>query len=134
MKKAIAYKQIILTVHNEVGALAEISKILSKAGINLLAICGYAVDNKGIIMFVSQDHDKAKKLLKTKNYDVREEDVVLLTVDNKTGALQSIVERIAQGGIDLTLIYGSAEKKGKTSSIVLVAEDNDMVLQMINLM
>ncbi|MBL7196502.1 MAG: hypothetical protein ISS47_00230 [Candidatus Omnitrophica bacterium] len=128
MTNAVLGKQLIITVNNRVGTLAEVSGVVSSSDINLIAVCAYAVDNKGVIMFVSEDNNKAKKLLKAKNYDVREEEVILFTVDNKPGALQSITQRIANAEIDLTLIYGSVEQKGKTSRIVLISEDNKAVL------
>jgi hypothetical protein len=133
MGKVVLDKQLLITVDNKVGTLAEISKVISSSGINLIAVCAYAVDNKGVIMFVSEDNKTAKKLLKEKGYDVREEEVILLTVDNKPGSLQAVTEKIAAAGIDLTLIYGSVEQKGKTSRIVLISEDNNAVLTAIKI-
>lgn len=131
MTKAILNKQLLITVDNRVGTLAEVSGVVSSSGINLIAVCAYAVDNKGVIMFVSEDNNQAKKLLKGRGYDVREEEIILLTVANKPGSLQQITQRIADAGIDLTLIYGSVEQKGKTSRIVLVSEDNSGVLAIL---
>ena len=54
-------------------------------------------------------------------------------VNNKPGALQAITDKIADEGIDLTLLYGSVETKAKTSLIVLVSEDNNAVLNLLNL-
>lgn len=120
--------QLIITVNNKVGSLAEIAGTIASSGINLIAICAYAADNKGIIMFVSDDNAAAKKILSAKKYDVREEDVILVSLDNRPGALKSITEKIAQLGIDLNLLYGSADKAGKTTRLVLISEDNDAVL------
>ena len=133
MSKAVLDKQLVITVNNRVGTLAEVTDVVSSSGINLIAICAYAVENHGVIMFVSDDNQKAKKLLKAKKYDLREEEVVLLSIDNKPGALQTVTEKIAEAGIDLTLIYGSVDKKAKTSRIVLISEDNKVVLKAISL-
>jgi len=131
MTTAALKKQLIITVDNRVGTLAEVSEVVSSSGINLIAVCAYAVDNKGVIMFVSEDNKTAKRLLKAKDYDVREEEIILLSVDNKPGALQAVTQRIANLGIDLTLIYGSVEQKGKTSRIALISESNKTVLAAI---
>ncbi|MFC1708804.1 ACT domain-containing protein [Candidatus Omnitrophota bacterium] len=134
MTNAVLGKQLIISVNNKVGTLAEVSQVISSSGINLIAVCAYAVDNKGVIMFVSEDNKTAKKLLKAKDYDVREEEIVLLTVDNKPGSFQAVTQRVAAAGIDLTLIYGSVEQKGKTSRIALISEDNRAVLTAIKTM
>ena len=131
MTKAVIDKQIIITVNNEVGALSEVTGILAEASINLFAICAYDVENKGVIMFVEQDNKTAAQLLRAKNYDVREEEIILLTLDNKPGALQAVAGRIADAGIDMTLLYGSADKKSKTTRVVIISEDNQAALMAI---
>lgn len=131
MAKAILGKQLMISIGNRVGALAEASSIVSDAGINLVAVCAYVIDNKGFILFVTEDNDKAKNILKAKKYDVREEDVIIITLDNKPGTLKSITEKIANAGIDLTLLYGSAEEKGKTSKVVIVSENNKLAFAAI---
>lgn len=133
MINAVLDKQLMITVNNKVGTLAEVTSVISSSGINMIAVCAHAVDNKGIIMFVTEDNKKAKELLKEKKYDVREESVILVTLDNKPGALQSLSQKIANAGIDLTLIYGSVEKEGKMSRIVLVSENNKAALMAIQL-
>jgi len=133
MIKAILDKQIMIRVSNEVGALAEICRVVSEAGINMIAVNAYAIDNKGFIMFVTEDNKQAQKLLSAKNYNVREEEVILLSVDNKPGSLQKILAKIADAGVDLTLLYGSVNEKSKKSPIIMVTEDNQTALTIIKM-
>ena len=133
MINAVLDKQLIITVDNRVGTLAEVSSVVASSGINLIALCAYAVDNKGVIMFVSDNNNQAKRLLKSKKYDLREEEVILISLKNKPGALQEITEKIADIGIDVTLVYGSVDKEGKTSRIVLITEDNNFVLMSLKI-
>jgi len=134
MTDAILSTQLMINVNNKVGTVAEVSSTVSSSGINLIAFCAYAVDNNGFIMFVTENNKKAKKLLEAKKYDVREEEVVLLNIENKPGALHAVTQRIADCGIDLTLIYGSVEHKGKKSQVVLISENNNAVLAAIKTM
>ncbi len=131
--KAILDKQLMVTVTNKVGSLSELSHVIASSGINLLAICAYGVENKGVIMFVSDNTVEAKRLLKAKKYDVREEEVVLISLDNKPGALQTVTQKVADAGIDLNLLYGSVDIQGKTSRVVLTSEDNNAVLTLLNM-
>ncbi len=128
MVNAVLEKQLMISVDNEVGTLAEVSNVVASSGINLIALCAYAVDNKGVIMFVSDNNNQAKRLLKGKKYNVREEDVILISLSNKPGTLQEVTQQIADIGIDLTLVYGSVDKDGKTTRIVVITEDNEAVL------
>lgn len=124
-------KQLVITVENQVGTMARISELISSAGINMVAICAYGIDNKGLIMFVTEDNPQAKKVLKSEKFDVREEEVILITLENNPGALQTLAQRIANSEIDLNLIYGSVNKKGKSSRLVIVTEFNNAVLAAI---
>ncbi len=134
MIRAELGKQLLVTVNNKAGTLAEVSSVISESGINLIAVCAYAVDNNGILMFVCDNTTKAKKILKGKKYDVREEEVVILTLDNKPGSLHRVTKRIADCGIDLTLIYGSVEQKGKKTRVIFISENNNAALAAIKTM
>ena len=133
MNKATLEKQLMITVDNKVGTLAEISTVIAAEGINMIALCAYAAGNTGVVMFVSEDNAKAKRLLKAKKYNVREEEVVLFNVENRSGALQAITQRIANAGIDVTLMYGSVHKQGRTSPMVMTSEDNEAALTIIRM-
>jgi len=134
MTNAMLATQLQIQVTNEVGTLSQITNTISLSGINLIAICAYAVDNNGMIMFVTEDNRRAKKVLESKNYNVSEEEIVLLTLSNKPGTLQAVTQRIADSGLDLTLVYGGVEPKGKKSQIVLISENNTAVLTAVKTM
>ena len=128
MISAILDSQLMITVNNKVGTLAEVASVIAASKINLIAITAHAVDNVGHICFVTENNKEAKKLLKSKKYEVDEESCVLVTLDNKPGALQSVTTKVAQAGIDLTLIYGSVEKEGIISRVAMISEDNQALL------
>ena len=117
-------KQLMIRVEDHVGTLAEITDLVSPSGINLIAICAYAVGKTVAIMLVTDDNNETKRLLQKKGYRVEEEEIILLTVDNKPGALQSVIDKLARASIDLRLIYGSAEKNSEHSRIVLISKNN----------
>lgn len=129
MIKATTSKQIVVNASDKVGTLATINDIVSESGINMIAICAYKRARKSEIMFVSENNAYAKRLLKTRGFEVKDQDIVLLTVENRPGALREATERISDAGIDMTLIYGSVEKVGKTTHLVLVTENNKDTLK-----
>jgi hypothetical protein len=128
MISAILDSQLMITVNNKAGTLAEVTSVIAASKINLVAISAYAVDNVGHIVFVTENNKEAKKLLQKQKYEVHEEGVVLVTLDNKPGALQKVTTKIAQAGIDLTLIYGSVDKDSIISRVVMISEDNQSLL------
>ena len=129
MIKAELDRQLMISVDNTVGSLAEVTSVVSASSINEIAICAYSVGNKVAIMFVTEDNNAAKKLLEEQGFIVQEEEVVLITIDNKPGALQRITDKIADAGVDLRLIYGSVAPGQNLARIVVIAENNlDIVM------
>lgn len=124
MIKAQLSRQLMIMLEDNVGTLAEVTSAISSSGINQIAICAYAVNNMVAIMFVTEDNNAAKKLLEDHGIEVQEEEVILLTIDNKPGALQRVTNQLAQAQIDLTLIYGSAADSAEFSRIVICSKNN----------
>ncbi|MBP9854605.1 MAG: ACT domain-containing protein [Candidatus Omnitrophica bacterium] len=133
MIKAELDRQLMIHLKDTAGTLAEVLSVVSSSGINIVALCAYAIEGMVAIMFVSEDHNAAKTVLEKKGFDVQEEEVVLVTVENQPGALQAVTNKIAEEGIDLTLIYGSTDKDAERSSIVLISRNNLDVLMLIKM-
>ncbi len=125
--------QLMIAVDDKVGTLADVTGVISSSGINLVAACAYSFDGKGQIMFVTENNKQAKSLLEDKGYSVRDEEIILLTLNNQPGTMQKVTDKIAQQGLDLNLFYGSVDKEGEISRMVLIAEDNDAVMMAIRL-
>lgn len=133
MIKAELDRQLMIHLKDTAGTLAEVLSVVSSSGINIIALCAYAIDGMVAIMFVSEDNNAAKSLLEKKGFDVQEEEVVLLTLDNRPGALQEVTNKIAEAGIDLTLMYGSADKDAEQSPIVLISRNNLDVMMLVKM-
>ncbi len=131
MIKAELDRQLMIHLKDTAGTLAEVLSVVSSSHINILALCAYAVGGMVAIMFVTEDNNEAKRLLEKKGFEVQEEEVVLLTLSNKPGALQSITDKIAEAGIDLSLMYGSTDPGATHSPIVLISRNNLDVLMLI---
>jgi len=131
MIKAVLDRQLMISVDNDVGMLAAVTSVITSTGINVLANCAYAVENKAAFMFVTDDNNAAKKLLESHDVNVREEEVILLSMDNKPGVLRTVTDRLAAAGINLTLMYGSVDPSAEAARLVLVAENNLDVMMLI---
>jgi hypothetical protein len=124
-------RQLMIRVSNEVGTLAEVTSAISAYGINMIAVCAYAVDDTVAMMFVTEDNNEARKILEAKGLNVEEQEVVLVALDNRPGALQNVTGKIAAAGIDLKLMYGSVDPESKICRNVLVSDNNLDVVMVI---
>lgn len=119
-------KEIIVTIVNKIGILADMSDIVANHGINIEAICGYASGNTATIMISTDDNQRTIDALKAKGYKSAVENaVVIAELENKPGALKNITKKLAIAGIDIKYIYGSTCSGSCSSRIVLSTGDND---------
>lgn len=131
IKNAKLAKEIVVTAGNKIGVLARITKLLGDHGINIVALAGYAKEDKksAEIMLVADDHLRAADALKKEKFrSVKERVVVVLDLVNKPGALKGVSGILAEGKIDIKHIYGTACDCGCDATLVLSTSNNEKAL------
>lgn len=117
-------RQLMIRIDNQLGTLADITGILGEANINLVALCAYTFEKTCVLMFVTDDNNAAKKLLESHEFEIREDEVILLKIGNKPGSLKEVSESFAKEGIDMRLSYGSVDKDADQCQMVLITDNN----------
>lgn len=126
IKKAKICKEIVVTVVNKIGVLADMSQIVADRGVNIAAVAGYALDNKAIIMMATDDNQRAIDALKKAGYrSIREREAVMVELENKTGALKVVTAKLAGEDIDIRQIYGTTCPDGCPARLILSTTNND---------
>ncbi len=69
-------KEIVVKIPDEVGVTSRVAGILAEVGVNIRAICGYAVDNDAHLRIVTDNNEKAVDALKTAGLMAEQHDVV----------------------------------------------------------
>ena len=122
-------KELVVSLSNKVGILADISKILADHGINVEGVAGYAQDNDAKIMIVAEDTLRAKEALLKSGYKaIKENEVLVVELENKPGALKIVTAKLAKDGIDIRYAYGSACPSGCPAKIIIATSDNEKAL------
>jgi hypothetical protein len=122
MAKPEKARQIVFTVSDRVGLLADFTGILAQAGLNVLALCAYASGRKATFMLVVDNHRKAAQVLKKNGVKkITYEDVVLVKVQNRPGALNKIADKLAAKKINLKYAYATASGKGAVICVLGVS-------------
>lgn len=123
-------KEIVVTVVNKIGVLADMSNLLAKSSINIEAVAGYAINNEAKIMLVTEDATNTVDILKKNGYNsINENEVVIVELENQPGALKLITGKLAAGGIDIKQVYGSTCAAASCPArIILSTSDNQKAL------
>jgi len=131
MAKARKVKEISFTMSDKVGLLSEVTTAVAKAKVNITAICAYAMENSATFMLTTDSNTKAKKALAPLSVTIEEADVVEVEVPNKSGELQKVAKKIADGGIDIQYMYATAGK-GKTATCIFKTAGDSKTIKVIN--
>jgi len=134
IKRVLRGKEIAVAVINEVGALAKITSFLVNHGINIEAVAGYAtsIGEEAGLMFITDNNSVAIAMLQEHGYeDIRQNDVLIVELENTPGALKNISETLAQNAINITYIYATTCMAGCPTKIILSTSENDKAIDIL---
>ncbi len=130
MAKARKVKEISFTMPNRVGLLSEVSTAVAGAKVNITGICAYAMENNAYFMLTVDSNAKAKKAFASLGVGIEEKDAVEVEMANKPGELQKVAKKIADAGIDIMYMYGTAGR-GKTSTCLFRTSNDQETIKII---
>src|SRR4029453_12590361 len=104
--------QLNLSLDNEIGPLARLSRDLANGGVNLLALSAHEVDrNKGIVRLLVANRELATRELSKAGYTFAVEEVLFIELKNRPGALAKAVEKLARARINIRYAYATASSR-----------------------
>ena len=116
-------KRIIIVARNEVGVLADITRALADAGINIETISAEAaLQEKGAITLTTNDYDKALRVLTRAGFKTLSDDSLVLRLADEPGALAKVAERFKSAGVNIQSLH-IIERKGGHTLVALAADD-----------
>jgi hypothetical protein len=127
MTRARKVKEISFTMPNKVGLLSEVTTAVAGAKVNITGICAYAMENIAYFMLTVDSNAKAKKALASLGVAIEEKDVVEVEMANKPGELQKVAKKIADAGINIDYMYGTAGKCKTPTCIFKTADDQKAI-------
>ncbi len=126
-------KEISVRVLNDIGILAQLTRIVADKGVNIRAAAAWVEDeNKGVVRLVTDDNLRAVDALRAHNYAPEEISSVEVLMHHSPGMLGSICDRIGCGGINIHYLYASAPVSDETCLVVLGTDNNERALVLLN--
>ncbi len=124
MAKIRIAKELLLEASNRVGMLAEVTSKIAKEAINVEGISAYVIDDKAYFRLVVSDVEGAKSALP--DFQIEENEVVVVELENRVGAVSEIVLKLKEANIDLSYAYGSAcASSGESRSFFIFSSNNN---------
>jgi hypothetical protein len=123
MKKAT---QLYITLRNRPGSLAHLSQLFFQAGINVQAIMATGSGPKMIV----DNTQKAISILEKNKIPFTTDEVLVFELTNKPGQIAQIAKKIAEAGINIDYIYGTANPDQPKGYFIIEVAEIDKVLKL----
>jgi hypothetical protein len=114
-------KQFSIFLVNKPGVLAQVTKALAGAKVNIVAMTLVDSQEHGVMRLVVEDPTSARDVLKRLNLPLTETDVICLELSNRPGALADIAGLLGRSHVNINYAYvSSGAPGGRTTGIFKV--------------
>ncbi len=124
-------EQISVFMENRAGRLAEITRVLGKAGVNIRAFSLADTSDFGILRLIVNDNDKAKAALKEHGFTVGKTNVVAVEVEDRPGGLNHILELLSKEDVNVEYMYAFVQHTGENAVIIFRFDDIDAAVKLL---
>jgi len=121
-------EQISIFIENKSGRLAEITRILGDAGINIRALSLADTSDFGILRLIVDNVETAKAVLKEKGFTVSKTEVVAVEVPDRPGGLSSLLQTLDAHQINVEYMYAFVERCGGNAVIIFRFDETDKAI------
>jgi hypothetical protein len=124
-------EQISVFLENRAGRLAEITRVLGDAGVNIRALSLADTSDFGILRLIVSDNDKAKGVLKEHGFTVGKTSVVAVEVEDRPGGLNRILEILSKEGVNVEYMYAFVQHSGANALMIFRFDDIDAAVKLL---
>ena len=122
--------RIVIMADNQVGAIADIATILADAGVNLESINTQENNRQGAVIVTTDNSDRALYALNQAGYKAVGDEVLVLQVPDRPGALASVAQRLKDARVNIQSMHILNRQDGR-AMIALTTDDQDRAQEAI---
>jgi hypothetical protein len=125
-------KQLALFLENRPGMLARVCDALTAAKINIYAISTSDTVDHSVVRMVVSDPAKALFVFEEHGTLVVEDDVLMITGDNKPGSLAKLAHKLANAKINIEYAYCATPPDAKRGLMIVRVSDARRAMKILN--
>jgi len=124
-------KQISVFLENTTGRLAEVTRTIADAGINLRAISIADTADFGILRMIVDKPDEGMNALKKADFTAKLTEVIGVILDDKPGGLAKVMDIFTRDGVNIEYLYSSLINEDGSVVVIFKVEDIDHGLDIV---
>ena len=121
--------QISVFLENRIGQLAEITKLLAEAGVDIRALSIAETSDYGLARMIVDDSQKASSILLQHGDILSMTPVWAVEVPDRPGGLAEVLGVLADSGVDVEYMYSLFTHRNDTAYMVLRISDESAFLK-----
>ena len=123
--------RIIITVRDEVGVIADISKALADENINIEALNTEVAGEKGVVILTTNESDRALRVLMNAGFRAISDEAMIIRLRDEPGALAKVAEKFKIAGVNIQSMH-ILNRHGGHATIALSADDLDLARSLVD--
>jgi hypothetical protein len=116
-------KQLTVFLENAPGRLAELTRVLGDAGVNMRALMVADTAEFGVVRIICDRTEDAQRALEAAGFGVSVTDVLAVEVPDRPGGLADVLEVLGASGVNVEYAYCFVEPSGQAAIDVFRVED-----------
>jgi len=123
--------QLVISGQSKPGVLADVASVLGAAGVNIKAFSAPEVTGTGKLRLLVADLEAARSALRQAKIKFAEETALLLSLENKPGALREVADLLTKSRINIKCGYCTPSREGKRAIVVLTVSNTEKALALL---
>jgi hypothetical protein len=123
--------RIVIMANNEVGVIADITRVLAEEGINLETINTETTGDQGVVVLTVDNTDHALSALNQAGYKAVSDDALVLRLRDEPGALATVADSLRSAGVNIQSLH-ILNREGGYAIIALTTNDRARALAAID--
>ena len=112
----------MIMANNEVGVIADISRVMADNDINIETMTAQGPGENGVVTLTTDDNDAALRALTDAGFKAVTDDALILKLPEEPGALAKVAQRFKDTGVNIQSLHILARHHGYTT-VALSADD-----------
>lgn len=98
-------RQIVVSVDNEIGVVAELTQTLADAGVNIETMSVDGLGDRGVVFMTTDSYEVATAALREADFELVTHDALVLRLEDKPGALAQVAARLKDAHISIQSLH-----------------------------
>jgi len=115
--------QLSVALENVPGQLSRLCRVMAQAKVNIRGISVSDSADISTIRLVVSDPSAAKTALREAGLSFVSQEVLVVELEDKPGALEEVAARLGDAGLNVLYIYGTGDVVGGKARLVIRVDD-----------